>query len=79
MQALDQIFFGSETERTHPLALLATKLRIIAEKELSVYYPVLCHWYPEAGVVASIKLHQFYGERLVGFCLCIIDVISFTL
>lgn len=79
MQALDQISFGSEKERTHPLALLATKLRIIAEEELSAYYPVLCHWYCEAGVVVSIKLLQFYGERLVGCYFCIINVLSFTL
>lgn len=66
-KAMDQIYFGSETERTHPLALMATKLRIIAEEELNVYYPVLCHLFPEAGVVALIKLHQFYGERLTPF------------
>ncbi|KAL3499395.1 hypothetical protein ACH5RR_038488 [Cinchona calisaya] len=66
-RVMDKIYFGSEIDRTHPLALLASELRIIAERELSMYYPVLHHWYPEAGIVASIKLHCFYGERLRPF------------
>lgn len=73
---MDKIYFGSEVDRTHPLALLANELRIIAERELSLYYPVLCHWYPEAGIVASIRLHRFYGERLVGICLELICFFS---
>ena len=73
---MDNIYFGSEVDRTHPLALLASELKIIAERELSMYYPVLCHWYPQAGIAASIRLHRFYGEKLVGSCL---ELIHFCL
>ncbi|XP_027084431.2 protein unc-13 homolog isoform X3 [Coffea arabica] len=67
MRVMDNIYFGSEVDRTHPLALLASELKIIAERELSMYYPVLCHWYPQAGIAASIRLHRFYGEKLRPF------------
>ncbi|KAI5655545.1 hypothetical protein M9H77_32732 [Catharanthus roseus] len=63
---MHDVYFESDIS-THPLAVIATKLRKIAEKEFSVYSPVLREWFPEAGVVASIRLHQFYGERLTPF------------
>lgn len=66
-RVMDNIYFGSDVDRIHPLALLASELKIIAERELSMYYPVLCHWYPQAGITASIRLHRFYGERLRPF------------
>nr|GFC33424.1 hypothetical protein [Tanacetum cinerariifolium] len=55
----------SKMEGKHPLALLARELRLIAERELSVFSPVLCQWCPDAGIFASVHLHQYYGERLV--------------
>lgn len=54
-------------ERSNALAVLAKDVRVIAEKELNVYSPVLYHWYPESAMVAAKLLHQLYGERLVGF------------
>ncbi|XP_052209822.1 protein unc-13 homolog isoform X2 [Diospyros lotus] len=57
----------SKIEKTHPLALLANKLRLIAEKELNLFFPLLRQWYSEAGKVSAILLHQFYGERLKPF------------
>lgn len=77
MQVMHDVYFESDIS-THPLAVIATKLRKIAEKEFSVYSPVLREWFPEAGVVASIRLHQFYGERLVGFCLSIVNGLTFS-
>lgn len=52
---------------THPLALLANELRLIAQREFSVFFPVLCRWCPESGMIAAMRLHQIYGERLVDF------------
>ncbi|KAL6986195.1 hypothetical protein U1Q18_019563 [Sarracenia purpurea var. burkii] len=57
----------SKVERTHPLALLANELRLIAERELNTFFPVRRQWYPEAGMVSAIVLHQIYGERLKPF------------
>ncbi|XP_057510564.1 protein unc-13 homolog isoform X2 [Actinidia eriantha] len=57
----------SKMERTHPLALIANELRLIAERELNIFFPVLRQWYPEAGMVSALLLHQFYGERLKPF------------
>ncbi|PWA69505.1 hypothetical protein CTI12_AA296270 [Artemisia annua] len=61
----DTINLISKMEGKHPLALLASELRKIAERELSVFSPVLCQWRPDAGIFASVHLHQYYGERLV--------------
>ncbi|CAK9173062.1 unnamed protein product [Ilex paraguariensis] len=63
----DTIDLGSKIDRAHPLALLASELRLIAERELTVFSPVLHHWCPEAGMVSAIWLHRFYGERLEPF------------
>lgn len=52
---------------THPLALLANELRLIAQREFSVFFPVLHRWCPESGMIAAMRLHQIYGERLKPF------------
>lgn len=52
-------------EGKHPLALLASEVRVIAEREHSVFSLVLSHWCPDAAMVASVHLHQYYGKRLV--------------
>ncbi|TXG50964.1 hypothetical protein EZV62_023488 [Acer yangbiense] len=57
----------SKVEGTHPLALLANELRLIAEREFSVFWPVLRHWCSESLMVSAMLLHQFYGERLKPF------------
>ncbi|KAA8522362.1 hypothetical protein F0562_013277 [Nyssa sinensis] len=64
---MDTIDLESKIERTHPLSLLANELRLIVERELNIFCPVLHHWYPEAGMVSATLLHQFYGERLKPF------------
>lgn len=61
----DAINTGSKVDKKHPLALLASELKSIAERQLTVYHPVLRLWYAEAGVVSASILHRFYGERLV--------------
>ncbi|XP_024993695.1 protein unc-13 homolog isoform X2 [Cynara cardunculus var. scolymus] len=60
----DAINLISKLEGKHPLALLASELRMINERERSLYSPVLCQWCPDAGMVVSRHLHQFYGKRL---------------
>ncbi|KAG4206553.1 hypothetical protein ERO13_A03G018300v2 [Gossypium hirsutum] len=54
-------------ERTHPLALLANQLRLIADRELKIFFPVLRQWSPESMMISVQKLHQFFGERLIPF------------
>ncbi|MCD7447586.1 hypothetical protein HAX54_032204 [Datura stramonium] len=63
----DDINTGSKIDKKHPLALLASELKSIAERQLTVYHPVLRHWCAEAGVVSALTLHRFYGERLEPF------------
>ncbi|KAK4365334.1 hypothetical protein RND71_016692 [Anisodus tanguticus] len=63
----DGINIGSKVDKRHPLALLASELKSISERQLTVYHPVLRHWCAEAGVVSASKLHRFYGERLEPF------------
>uniref|UniRef100_A0A2P2M0U9 Uncharacterized protein MANES_01G065400 n=4 Tax=Rhizophora mucronata TaxID=61149 RepID=A0A2P2M0U9_RHIMU len=55
----------SKVERTHPLALLANELKLIAEREFKVFYPVLRECFPESMRISVFLLHQFYGEKLV--------------
>lgn len=59
--------FGSTKNMIHPLSTLASELRLIAEKALSIFFPVLCQWYPECTMVSAKRLHQFYGEKLKPF------------
>ncbi|KAF5800738.1 hypothetical protein HanXRQr2_Chr06g0240081 [Helianthus annuus] len=63
----DTISLISKMEGKHPLALLATEVRVVAEREMSVFTPVLFQWCPDAGVVASVHLHQYYGKKLKPF------------
>ncbi|GFQ01344.1 hypothetical protein PHJA_002278300 [Phtheirospermum japonicum] len=58
---------GSVKDKIHPLAILARELRLISEKDLSVFSPVLHRWYPECAMVSAKMLHQFYGDRLKPF------------
>lgn len=57
----------SEKEKKHPLGMLANELRLIAERELNVFYPELCNWCPNSGMIAAMMLHQIYWERLKPF------------
>lgn len=50
---------------SHPLALIANELKLIAETEFTKFSTILCSNYSEAGRVAFVLLHLFYGERLV--------------
>ncbi|KAD5316789.1 hypothetical protein E3N88_16735 [Mikania micrantha] len=63
----DTIDLISKMEGKHSLALLANEIRVLAERESSVFSPVLCLWCPDAGMAASVHLHQYYGKRLKPF------------
>ena len=52
-------------EKDHSLVMLANKFKAVAEKEYTLFSPVLCQQYPEAGIVAAVLLHQLYGKHLV--------------
>lgn len=66
-QVANTIDLESKVQRSHPLALLANELRSIAEREVSVFWPVICHWCSEALMISAIMLQQFYRERLKPF------------
>ncbi|KAJ4946684.1 hypothetical protein NE237_008294 [Protea cynaroides] len=55
----------SEADKLHPLAMLADDLKLIIKRESTVIYPILFHWYPTVGILASMLLHQLYGDKLV--------------
>lgn len=54
----------SKVERKHPLCLLANELRLIVEREINVFFPVLRHWCPESGTIIALQLHSNYGKML---------------
>ncbi|XP_058009637.1 protein unc-13 homolog isoform X3 [Hevea brasiliensis] len=57
----------SRVQRMHPLAMLAKELKLIAERDFNVFWPVLHQWCPESLMMSVVLLHQFYGERLRPF------------
>ncbi|XP_038982547.1 protein unc-13 homolog isoform X3 [Phoenix dactylifera] len=57
----------AKLEGKHPLTMLADELKLIAEKECTTFLPLLCRQYPDAGILASVLLHQLYGEQLAPF------------
>ncbi|OMP09656.1 hypothetical protein COLO4_05255 [Corchorus olitorius] len=57
----------SKVEKMHPLALLANQLRLVAEREMSTFFPVFRQWAPESIMISVQQLHQFYGERMIPF------------
>ncbi|KAL9438601.1 hypothetical protein AB3S75_024301 [Citrus x aurantiifolia] len=66
-QVASTIDLESKVQRSHPLALLANELRSIAERELTVFWPVICHWCSEALTISAVMLHHFYSEILKPF------------
>lgn len=40
---------------------------MVAEKEITVFFPALRQLCPDSGIIAAMLLHQYYGERLVCF------------
>lgn len=66
-RVLDMLDAKSGVEKRHPLAVLANEVKLIANKESTIFSPELCRWCPKAGVLPSLLLHQFYGERLKPF------------
>ncbi|XP_047945156.1 protein unc-13 homolog isoform X1 [Salvia hispanica] len=58
---------GSMNGKMHPLAILASELKQIAEKDLSIFSPILRRWYPGCAMISAKMLHQLYGERLKPF------------
>jgi len=63
-QALISSDGRSEMEFKHPLTILANELKLVAEKECTVFSPILTKYYPEAQIVALIFLHMLYGKQL---------------
>uniref|UniRef100_A0A7N0TVK8 MHD1 domain-containing protein n=1 Tax=Kalanchoe fedtschenkoi TaxID=63787 RepID=A0A7N0TVK8_KALFE len=58
---------GFKAQPTHPLAMLAKEVKLIADMESEVFSPVLSQWYSAAGVLSALHLHQLYGEELKPF------------
>ncbi|KAF5182736.1 unc-13-like protein [Thalictrum thalictroides] len=58
---------GPKLDGKHPMAHLADELLLIAEKESTVFSPVLGRWCPEAGLISIMQLHNFYGKKLKPF------------
>lgn len=56
-----------KVQRGHPLALLANELKLLAENELNLFFPVLRQWCPESVLISTKILHKFYGEKLIPF------------
>ncbi|CAH9084302.1 unnamed protein product [Cuscuta epithymum] len=63
----DAVSLGRTIDRTHHLTLLACELKLISEMELTLFYPILQKFIPDAGIVSALKLHKTYGERLEPF------------
>ncbi|XP_019055877.1 PREDICTED: uncharacterized protein LOC104612733 isoform X2 [Nelumbo nucifera] len=66
-RVVDTLDAKSKVQRQHPLAVLADEVKIIVERESSVFSPVLCQWFPEAGIISSMMLHELYGARVKPF------------
>ncbi|KAJ0962092.1 hypothetical protein J5N97_029920 [Dioscorea zingiberensis] len=66
-RALDLLDIKSKMEQKHPLAVLANELKRIAEKEGSVFIPILSSHFPQLGMHSSQLLHQLYGDQLRSF------------
>jgi hypothetical protein len=54
----------SKTEFKHPLAILASELKLVAEKECTAFSPILNKYHREAQKVALIPLHLLVGQQL---------------
>ncbi|XP_077248543.1 DNA topoisomerase 4 subunit B (DUF810) isoform X2 [Tasmannia lanceolata] len=62
----------SKSNKRHPLAILADELKLIAERESTIFSPVLRRWCPESGMLSTMLLHRLYWKRLRPF----LDVVS---
>ncbi|KAL2902508.1 Protein unc-13-like protein [Bienertia sinuspersici] len=67
MRVLDCLDQKSNLERMHPLALLANAVKSIAEKEFTIFCPVLHEWFPEAGMISATLLYQLFKDKLSSF------------
>ncbi|XP_043811757.1 protein unc-13 homolog isoform X2 [Manihot esculenta] len=63
----NKVDLESKVQRMHPLAMLAEEVKLIAEREFNVFWPVLHQWCPESLMMSVVILHQSYGERLRPF------------
>lgn len=66
-RVIDIVDLESKTKRLHPLALLANELRLIVEREFTIFCPVIRNWCCEAGMISAMLLHRLYGRRLKPF------------
>eukprot|EP00268_Persea_americana_P036089 TRINITY_DN35584_c0_g1_i5.p1 TRINITY_DN35584_c0_g1~~TRINITY_DN35584_c0_g1_i5.p1 ORF type:complete len:1048 (+),score=208.43 TRINITY_DN35584_c0_g1_i5:473-3616(+) len=66
-RVLDILDVKSEVEKRHHLAVLADEVKLIVQRESTIFSPELCRWCPEAGILPLMLLHRYYGERLKPF------------
>ncbi|KAK1274447.1 hypothetical protein QJS04_geneDACA022258 [Acorus gramineus] len=66
-RVMDSLKTRSKEEMKHPLAVLAEELKLISDKEHTVFSPVLREWCPEAGTLSAVIIHQLYGAHLKPF------------
>ncbi|KAK1305148.1 hypothetical protein QJS10_CPB11g00736 [Acorus calamus] len=66
-RVIDSLKTRSKEEMKHPLAVLAEELKLISDKEHTVFSPVLREWCPEAGTLSAVIIHQLYGAYLKPF------------
>ncbi|KAJ8767614.1 hypothetical protein K2173_018172 [Erythroxylum novogranatense] len=53
--------------KLHPLAVLANELKLVAEREFTMFYPVLRDFCPDCLKISVVLLHEFYGIKLRPF------------
>lgn len=64
LQALSAANAKSEAAHEHPLRLLAEYVKNIAERDSTVFSPVLSHWNTQSSAISASLLHSLYGREL---------------
>eukprot|EP01018_Ginkgo_biloba_P012594 Gb_03723 [translate_table: standard] len=66
-RALGAVEAKSVAKHEHPLTILAEDVKVIAEKDSTIFSPVLSHWNPQSSVISASLLHSLYGKELKPF------------
>eukprot|EP00249_Psilotum_nudum_P000098 c10358_g1_i1 orf=430-3825(+) len=56
-----------EAQNSHPLALLAEDVQILAKKDGTMFIPILMNWHPQSQAISASILHQLYHRELKPF------------
>lgn len=64
MQALTTANAKYGTEHEHPLRTLAEDVKNIAQRNSTVFSPVLSRWNPQSSAISASLLHSLYGREL---------------